>query len=98
MHTLDYCEELFAFLPGGQIKRNAPLNRMAREVADRWQKAWGYLTLRMGLYRMTPTEDEIRKAVKVYAGMLKNVKNGEEILKVPLPFNTIEVDPFSFWE
>ena len=96
MNSFSYCEALFDVIPDSAIKRNAALNKKAAEVAHAWEMTFNYLSMRVNLYHKELAESEIRHGLARYARYLRSVRNREEILAKPVPFNTLQLDQIAF--
>lgn len=87
-----YCEALFAAVPPSAIRRSRRLNDMAAQIADQWQKTYSFYAMRMGMVRCEMTPEGIRDGLRQYALYLRAVRGAEEIIRRPVPFNTIGED------
>ena len=76
-----YCEALFDFIPDSAIRASRELSNKATEVAQAWKRTYGFVAMRVGLYHLELTQEQISGAKDRYARYLRAVKNGEEILK-----------------
>lgn len=85
--SFSYCEAIFDFIPDSAVRGSRELNRKAAEIGKQWERTYGYLVLRAGLYHMTLPEEQIRTAHRVRERYLRAVKDREEILKKPASFD-----------
>lgn len=98
LKSFAYCRELFEFIPDGAFKRNASWNRLAAEVARQWQRTCSYLEIRFEMYHMTLSREMVEEFLKQYVRFLRAVREREELIRVPLPFNIYRIDPVLFLE
>lgn len=96
--TFSYCRELFAFIPDSAIKKSARLNRLAADVAKQWQRTYSYLEVRYELYHSCLSQETVEYGLKQYARFLRAVRDRDEILKIPVPFNIYQLDPLAYLE
>lgn len=96
LRSFSYCAQLFDFIPDSAVRGNAQLNRKAAEIAQQWQKTYSLVAMRVGLYHCEMPAGDIREALRTYARYLRAVRDKEEIMKAPVPFNTIGEDQLSY--
>ncbi|MBQ8161107.1 MAG: hypothetical protein IJ083_10185, partial [Clostridia bacterium] len=87
-----YCEALFDFIPDSFLRRNRVLNSKAAEIARQWQTTYSYLAMRVGLYHMELTPEQIHDGLARYARYLRAVDNREAMMQEIAPYNTIHED------
>lgn len=96
--TFAYCRELFDFIPNSALVKNAALNRQAAEIARQWRRTYSYLEIRYELYHTTLSRQEVEEGLRQYARFLRPVKNRDELLRAPVPFNLYRLDQAAYLE
>ena len=91
-----YCEALFNFIPDSFLRRNKALNEKAAEIARQWQTTYSYVAMRVGLYHLELTREQIHYGLSRYARYLRAVKNREALMQEIAPYNTIHADQSLF--
>ena len=92
-----YCEALFDFIPDSFLRRNNALNDKAAEIARQWQTTYSYIAMRVGLYHLELTREQIHYGLNRYARYLRAVKNGEALMREIAPYNTTHEDQSLFF-
>lgn len=98
LKSFAYCRELFEFIPDSAFKRNAGWNRLAAEAAGQWQRTCSYLEIRFEMYHRTMSKEMTEDCLKQYARFLRAVKDREELIRRPIPFNIYRLDSVSYLE
>lgn len=91
-----YCKALFEAVPPSAIRRSRVLSELAEQIAQRWQKAYSFYAMRMGLVRCEMTREGIQAGLRQYAQYLRPVRHAEEIMRKTVPFNTVGEDQLAY--
>lgn len=96
LRTFDYCRALFDFIPNSALVKSAALNRQAAAVAQQWRRTYSYLEIRYELYHTTLSRRAVEEGLRQYARFLRPVKNRDELLRMPVPFNLYRFDQTAY--
>lgn len=96
LNSFAYCIALFEAIPDSAIRRSALLNRRAEEIAVQWRRTYSYLEIRYEMYHTTLSREMVEKGLQQYARFLRAVKNREELLRAPVPFNLYRLDQTAY--
>lgn len=96
-NAFSYCMDVFEGIPVS-VFRTRVFKEKCLLIANSHRKAMNYLLMRYQLYSRPFTLDEQQKALKDYAGYLKFVPTGKEILLSSIPYNISNLDPLVYWE
>lgn len=98
LKSFAYCRELFDFIPDRALRRNAGWNSLAAEAAVQWRWTCSYLEMRFEMYHRTMSRELSEDCVRQYARFLRAVKDRDERILAPLPFNLYGLAAASYLE
>ncbi len=94
--SFHYAFALFDGVDRGMIRMNRVLEQLATKLAHQWRRTYSYVEIRYEFYGGRLSDEDIKKGLKGYAHLLRDVADAESILEKPAPFNLFQWDQVSY--